>query len=455
LCPDKYILQKLMIFVLFKHKWISYNYNSRQYISNGRCGKMETVLTGNSSVFQIVSGLRTDDIAASAILHKFVQVSGRPAAFPFFIARTVSPASCPHLFRASLGFRRVTVGVSLDATLFSQLDKENIPFPVYWDNQGDSLRYRGLPGCSVTSGESICAAVVSRLEKNIVSGYLSDWMDKDMFRMFISKYTDILELISSSMNLQTFLRDTKSGSRVNVIPYIYSPAQIFMALTCSPEKFFEMLESKAVTLYLEDSAERIERAGGLIIPSQISDRYRIGCITGGSLWESDYENACASYLRYSADADPGKHDAIALVVWDPFVSGQVSQIRLRTLRSEAGAVAEEMESILGRRNIRIERESKNRVNVHIRHLKDRFAGREKIVNRLIVPSVRRAYAKRMEEANGASFIGEAAGYKQTELKYSEKAEKIKKAKEKAPTEPISGGLRECLETAKQDRSADF
>jgi len=416
---------------------------------------METVLTGNSSVFQIVSGLRTDDIAASAILHKFVQVSGRPAAFPFFIARTVSPASCPHLFRASLGFRRVTVGVSLDATLFSQLDKENIPFPVYWDNQGDSLRYRGLPGCSVTSGESICAAVVSRLEKNIVSGYLSDWMDKDMFRMFISKYTDILELISSSMNLQTFLRDTKSGSRVNVIPYIYSPAQIFMALTCSPEKFFEMLESKAVTLYLEDSAERIERAGGLIIPSQISDRYRIGCITGGSLWESDYENACASYLRYSADADPGKHDAIALVVWDPFVSGQVSQIRLRTLRSEAGAVAEEMESILGRRNIRIERESKNRVNVHIRHLKDRFAGREKIVNRLIVPSVRRAYAKRMEEANGASFIGEAAGYKQTELKYSEKAEKIKKAKEKAPTEPISGGLRECLETAKQDRSADF
>lgn len=416
---------------------------------------METVLTGNSSVFQIVSGLRTDDIAASAILHKFVQVSGRPAAFPFFIARTVSPASCPHLFRASLGFRRVTVGVSLDATLFSQLDKENIPFPVYWDNQGDSLRYRGLPGCSVTSGESICAAVVSRLEKNIVSGYLSDWMDKDMFRMFISKYTDILELISSSMNLQTFLRDTKSGSRINAIPYIYSPAQIFMALTCSPEKFFEMLESKAVTLYLEDSAERIERAGGLIIPSQISDRYRIGCITGGSLWESDYENACASYLRYSADADPGKHDAIALVVWDPFVSGQVSQIRLRTLRSEAGAVAEEMESILGRRNIRIERESKNRVNVHIRHLKDRFAGREKIVNRLIVPSVRRAYAKRMEEANGASFIGEAAGYKQTELKYSEKAEKIKKAKEKAPTEPISGGLRECLETAKQDRSADF
>lgn len=444
-----------MIFVLFKHKWISYNYNSRQYISNGRCGKMETVLTGNSSVFQIVSGLRTDDIAASAILHKFVQVSGRPAAFPFFIARTVSPASCPHLFRASLGFRRVTVGVSLDATLFSQLDKENIPFPVYWDNQGDSLRYRGLPGCSVTSGESICAAVVSRLEKNIVSGYLSDWMDKDMFRMFISKYTDILELIASSMNLQTFLRDTKSGSRINAIPYIYSPAQIFMALTCSPEKFFEMLESKAVTLYLEDSAERIERAGGLIIPSQISDRYRIGCITGGSLWESDYENACASYLRYSADADPGKHDAIALVVWDPFVSGQVSQIRLRTLRSEAGAVAEEMESILGRRNIRIERESKNRVNVHIRHLKDRFAGREKIVNRLIVPSVRRAYAKRMEEANGASFIGEAAGYKQTELKYSEKAEKIKKAKEKAPTEPISGGLRECLETAKQDRSADF
>ncbi|NCB75232.1 MAG: hypothetical protein EOM51_10910 [Clostridia bacterium] len=416
---------------------------------------METVLTGNSSVFQIVSGLRTDDIAASAILHKFVQVSGRPAAFPFFIARTVSPASCPHLFRASLGFRRVTVGVSLDATLFSQLDKENIPFPVYWDNQGDSLRYRGLPGCSVTSGESICAAVVSRLEKNIVSGYLSDWMDKDMFRMFISKYTDILELIASSMNLQTFLRDTKSGSRINAIPYIYSPAQIFMALTCSPEKFFEMLESKAVTLYLEDSAERIERAGGLIIPSQISDRYRIGCITGGSLWESDYENACASYLRYSADADPGKHDAIALVVWDPFVSGQVSQIRLRTLRSEAGAVAEEMESILGRRNIRIERESKNRVNVHIRHLKDRFAGREKIVNRLIVPSVQRAYAKRMEEANGASFIGEAAGYKQTELKYSEKAEKIKKAKEKAPTEPISGGLRECLETAKQDRSADF
>lgn len=416
---------------------------------------METGSAGNAPALQIVSGLRTDDIAASAILHRFVQLSGRPVAFPFFISRTVSPASCPHLFKASLGFRRVTVGLSLDAVLFTQLEKEGVPFPVYWDNQGDSLRYRGLSGCSVTSGESICAAVVSRLEKNIASGYLSGWMDKDAFRMFISKYTDILELIASSMNLQTFLRDTKSGSRINAIPYIYSPAQIFMALAYSPEKFFEMLESQAVTLYLEDSAERIERAGGLIIPSQISDRYRIGCITGGSLWESDYENACASYLRYSADADPEKYDAVALVVWDPFVSGQVSQIRLRTLRSEAGAVAEEMGSILGRRNIRIEKESKNRVNVHIRHLKDRFAGREKIVNRLIVPAAEKAYAKRMEETSGASFIGEAAGYKKTELKYSEKAERIKNAKEKAPTEPISGGLRECLETARQDRSADF
>ncbi len=43
----------------------------------------------------------------------------------------------------------------------------------------------------------------------------------------------------------------------------------------------------------------------------------------------------------------------------------------------------------------------------------------------------------------------------TKIKYSEKAERIKNAKEKAPTEPISGGLRECLETARQDRSADF
>ena len=169
---------------------------------------METGSAGNAPALQIVSGLRTDDIAASAILHRFVQLSGRPAAFPFFISRTVSPASCPHLFKASLGFRRVTVGLSLDAVLFTQLEKEGVPFPVYWDNQGDSLRYRGLPGCSVTSGESICSAVVSRLEKNIASGYLSGWMDKDAFRMFISKYTDYWN-DASSMN-SDFLRITRA-----------------------------------------------------------------------------------------------------------------------------------------------------------------------------------------------------------------------------------------------------
>ena len=150
--------------------------------------------------------------------------------------------------------------------------------------------------------------------------------------------------------------------------------------------------------------------------------------------------------------EPGTEgcDAIALAIWDPIVSGQVSQIKIRTLRSEAGEIADAIAASVGRKYARVEKESRNRVNVHIRYLKPSFAGREKIIKNLIMPAARNVCNRQSEETRNISLLGWTSGYKSIELKEIPKAEKIKNQKES-----ISGGLKRCLETAKQDRSPDF
>lgn len=407
----------------------------------------------NKLTLQIVSGLRTDDIAAAAILHRFIQLSGRPVAFPFFIDRSAITASSPHLFKSSPGFIRASVGISLEPDFFASIDANlmsTMPIPLYWDNQRDSYRYRGLPGTSITSGESIACAVVAKLKRNLISKEFSSWLSGEELNMFISKYTDILEMLSSSINLNTFIKDTEKGLRINLLPYIYSPSQIFMTLACSPNSINELLYSKAITLFLKDSEKRIARTANSMDTYNISDRYKFGCITNNVLWESDYDNTFASLLNSSGQQDETRYDAIALVAWDPFINGQISQIKIRTLRSEASDIADEIIAIAGRKYTVVEKESKNRINIKIRYLKPLFTSREKIVKKLILPAVNKAYDRQITETKDLGLLGETTGYKPLEFKLFPKAEKIKNK-----TESITGGLKQCLEIAKQDKSLDF
>lgn len=412
----------------------------------------EGTLHDSGRVFQAVSGIRTDDIAAAAILHKFVQMSGRSAAFPFLVARPAVASVCPGLFKSQHGFVRASVGISLEPEIFSLVDSGYTPIPLYWDNQLDSYRYRGQPGACVTSGESIASALTARLKRAEGELLRTGWLAGDDLDMFISKYADILNMLSSSINLNTFSKDATRGLRINALPYVYSPSQIFMAFACAPESITDLLDSGAVTHFLEDSSERIDKAGRIMVEEDISDHYRFGCITGKALWEADHDNAFASLLKKRDGDEPGTEgcDAIALAIWDPIVNGQVSQLKIRTLRSEAGEIADAIAAAVGRKYARVEKESRNRVNVHIRYLKPSFAGREKIIKKLIMPAARNVYNRQSEETKNTSLLGWTSGYKSIELKQIPKAEKIKNQKES-----ISGGLKRCLETAKQDRSPDF
>lgn len=391
---------------------------------------------------KILAGVRTDDILAAAIIFKCASLSGMSVLFPSFIPNDSLRLRQQIQTSLQLGNVVCVVGHHLESQDLKKLlaMQEYAQFPLFWDNHRSSYHYREINGTIVSIGESIAASVAWYFRHVIKSENVDKFL-------FLDKYSDIIDKSVESLNLRTFMLDKNNGQRMNVLPEIYDPAQLMITFNYSPEKFEQLLNSSSVNEYLMLEQERIIRTRDVMQEISHQNGLKTGIVSQSTLYPSDCDNACATYLK---SEEGGTFDSIIIINWDRRFSGQIHSIQIRTLNAESEIIADRLMKVCGINNCYIEKVSRNRATVYIKSFKGKYTGKNAITN-IIANAVKRAYIDIEKDFTETDIMKrqQIVGYKDMVSTLPEKAEKLINKKNHL------GEFKQCLNVAELDKFQDF
>lgn len=284
----------------------------------------------------ILSGERTDDIAASILLYKFFRTIGVQADIPYFFddiyaAATSSYARC----RAYIKSPSVFVGLPLDPITYTTWQKNwnkyapitefttssgqaarlNLSrMPFFIDNHISSFNsFSKAEGAMVTEGEAMSV---------LIYDYVSQITD-------LSAYKPLIERLYNSPNLSTYGEETQ---KINALPYIYGSTYIFGQTCKHPGWIEKALESDTVRVFIDEQEKRIESLKVHITAKRILN-LNFAFYTGRSLNIEDTDNFYGELLKYGLKQDE-PFDAVIAYRTDSRIPGKGFVIDVRTKMSE-------------------------------------------------------------------------------------------------------------------------
>lgn len=316
-------------------------------------------------MISILSGERTDDIAASILFYKFFRTVGVSTEVPYYFSDIYTAATSAYArCRTFIKSPSVFIGLPLDPityttwqklwskyapateikTLSGQAARLNLSrMPFFIDNHISSFNsFSNSEGAIVTEGESMSV---------LVYDYISQIID-------LSAYKPLIELLYNSPNLRTYGEDTQ---KINALPYIFGSSYLFGQTYKDPRWIENALISETVKEFMIEQKKRIESLKSQITAKEILN-LKFAFYTGRSLHPEDTDNFYGELLKF------GIEEPFDVVAAFRTSSGSLEKgftIDVRTKMAEVRTILEVIKSIFPKGYCEIMVNTKNRGMAYI------------------------------------------------------------------------------------------